>query len=191
MPSIAAHMVVAKLVGDELGINDPDFIRGNLLPDVIETHDSHHKKLGTYYYVPDLEYFKNNLDLTNKLDLGYYIHLLLDYYFLENYVPNNISDLNVFCNGIMYKEYDKINYQLVEAFSLDVGCLTNILTEFECVIDQDKLDLNLRCLSSTVIEDTVYLKFESFAVFLAEIAKVISKEVAKCANKPNSRLIYS
>ena len=34
MPSICAHMVIAKEVGKRLNINSDDFIRGNLLPDI-------------------------------------------------------------------------------------------------------------------------------------------------------------
>lgn len=185
MPSIAAHMAVAKLVGERIGIDDPDFIKGNLLPDILLLDDSHTKKIGTYFYVPNLEVIKNNLDLTNKLNLGCYVHFLLDYYFLEDYVPNNVSKLNLFSNGIMYKEYDKINYQLVLRFSLDVERLTNILTEYPFEIDQDKLDLNLSCLSLKIQEDTEFLKFESFAKFLESISEVISKEVEEYANKPN------
>ena len=108
MPSIAGHMVIAKLVSEILCINDKDFIKGNLLPDVILNKESHHKIKGTYFLVPDLDYFKNNLDLNNKLELGYYTHLLLDYYFLEEYVPKVIKDLTVFETGIIYKEYENV-----------------------------------------------------------------------------------
>ena len=43
MPSIAAHMICAKLVADKLEINDPEFIKGNLLPDIIDIKNSHKK----------------------------------------------------------------------------------------------------------------------------------------------------
>lgn len=184
MPCIAGHMVVAKLVSEKLNINDSDFIKGNLLPDIILEPDSHHKIKGTYYYVPDLEYFKNKLDLTNKLYLGYYVHLLLDYYFLENFVPNNISDLSVFENGIMYKEYDMINYQLVKRFNLDVENLKKILMNFSEKINKETLVYNLDCLSLTIIEETDYLKFDSFATFLIEISEIISEAIEKYTNKP-------
>ncbi len=74
MPSIAGHMVVAKLVSEKLNINDSNFIKGNLLPDIVLESDSHHRKKGTYYEVPDIEYFRNKLDLANKLYLGYFVY---------------------------------------------------------------------------------------------------------------------
>ncbi len=36
MPSISAHMVVAKEVSKKLNISSDDFIKGNLLPDIID-----------------------------------------------------------------------------------------------------------------------------------------------------------
>lgn len=49
MPSIAAHMVVAKIIGEKLNIYNKDFIRGNILPDVVNIDDSHHKlKVNTF-----------------------------------------------------------------------------------------------------------------------------------------------
>lgn len=179
MPSIAGHMVVAKLVAEKLKISDPEFIRGNLLPDIIEKEDSHHKIKGKYFLVPDLNYFKYNLDLNNNLNLGYYVHLLLDKYFLEDFILENISNLDVFENKIIYNEYSQINYQLVKKFKLDVEYLKKILKKFEVSINLDKLEYNLQCLSSTKVGETSYLKFQDFSKFLYDISQVISKEIEK------------
>lgn len=183
MPCIAGHMVIAKLVGEKLNINNPDFIKGNLLPDIILNQDSHHQKKGTYYYVPSLEYFKNELDLTNKLQLGYYVHLLLDYYFLEDFVLNNITDLGVFANREIYKEYSMINYPLVKRFNLDVESLKMILSNFSEEIDEEKLANNLEFLSLSITEETKYLNLDSFANFLEKISISISEEIEEYANK--------
>ena len=43
MPSIAAHMAVAKLISDKLYIDKEEFYKGNILPDIIDIPDSHHK----------------------------------------------------------------------------------------------------------------------------------------------------
>ena len=61
MPSIAAHMVIAKLVGEKLNKYNDKFIRGNLLPDIVDKpkDESHHKIEGTYHRIPDMDYFKS------------------------------------------------------------------------------------------------------------------------------------
>lgn len=177
MPSIAAHMVVAKLVSECLQIDDLDFIRGNLLPDIINLKDSHHKIKGKYFLIPDLDYFKKHLDLNNHLYLGYYVHLLLDKYFLEDFVIKNISNLNVFKDRIIYHEYDMINYGLVKLFNLDVDKMISILSVFDENIDEKKLNYNLQCLLNKVDGETIYLKLDDFADFLYSISKTISEEV--------------
>ena len=57
MPNISAHMIVAVEVAKRLNINSDEFIKGNLLPDIIDMEDSHHKVQNGVYMVPDIEYF--------------------------------------------------------------------------------------------------------------------------------------
>lgn len=189
MPSIAAHMVVAKLVSENLNIDDSDFIKGNLLPDIISKENSHHRIKGKYFLVPDLDYFKDNLDLNNSLYLGYYAHLLLDKYFLEEFVPQNIANLDVFRNEIIYNKYSIINYQLVKEFDLNVEYLKRILTDFNVDICKDKLDYNLYCLSIIDNGKTKYLNFQDFAKFLRDISQGISKELENYASKSNKLFV--
>ncbi len=183
MPSIASHMVVAKLVAEKLGFKSTEFVKGNLLPDIIEMKDSHHKIKGKYYLIPDLDYFKNTLDLTNALYLGYYTHLLLDKYFLEEFIPNNISNLNIFIDGTIYQEYSNINYMLVKKYHLDVKYLLAVLSDFSVAINQEKLISNLNCLAKTKIEKTTYLQFDEFSDFLDNVAELISEEVKEYVYK--------
>lgn len=190
MPSIAAHMVVAKLVGDKLNINNPEFIKGNLLPDALyNKEDSHFKKNGKYFLVPDTDYFKNRFDLSDSLCLGYYVHLLLDKYFLEDFVPNNISNLDVFKEKIMYNEYDMVNYELVRRFGLDVAYLKSVLSVYPFPIDADRLKRNLDCLSITSTGKTIYLNIDDFANFLQAISITICEEVELYVSKSDDMSI--
>lgn len=182
MPSIAGHMVVAKLVSEKLKIDDLDFIKGNVLPDILNNPLSHYKKIGKYFLVPDIQFFKQKLDLNNKLELGYFTHLLLDKYFLEEYIPNNISDLKIFDNKIIYEEYNLINYLLVKKFDLDVLYLKNLLNEIDYDISKEKLEKNIKWLCNTKFGDTKYLDFESFSSFLYNISFRIYKEIEEYAN---------
>ena len=82
MPGICSHMIIAKEVSKRLNIDSDDFIRGNLLPDIIDLKDSHHKIKNNTYMVPNIDYFVKRLDLTNELHMGYLTHLLLDKHYL-------------------------------------------------------------------------------------------------------------
>ena len=176
MPSIAAHMICAKLVSNNMNINDPEFIKGNLLPDIIDIKDSHHKMIGKHYYIPNIDYFINTLDLNNNLDLGYLSHLLLDKYFLEEYIYDEVNGEEVFLNKIMYREYDIINYRLLNNFNVDADYLNKILKDYEVPINQEKYNKNIKCLNlGNIDEDLRYLNVDSFSKFLIEASNNIVK----------------
>lgn len=181
MPNISSHMIVAKLVSEKLNINDPDFIKGNILPDIVNNDQSHHKIQGEYCLIPNIDYFKRRLNLNKKLELGYFTHLLLDKYFLEEYIPNNIKDLNIFDNKLIYQDYDFINYQLVKKFDLDVLALKKILSEIDGDIDKNKLERNIKYLSNSETSETKYLNLEKFSSFLYNVSEKISEELKKYA----------
>jgi len=183
MPSIGAHMVVGHLVGEKLNIETDDFIRGNLLPDIIDSKDSHHKIKGSIYLIPDINYWLNNLDFTNDLYIGYLVHLLLDKHYLEDYLGNLYPNQNVFIDGLIYKDYDYINNKLVTDIGLDINKLVKILSNFNCIFSKEKLQYNIECLSQYTPGITRYIDYESFITFLKEISNVISKELYSYANK--------
>lgn len=182
MPNISSHMIVAKLVSEKLNITDPDFIKGNILPDILNNAQSHHKIQGKYYLIPDINYFKQKLNLNKKLELGYFTHLLLDKYFLEDYVPNNIKNLKIFENNEIYKEYSLINYQLIKKFNLNVLDLQQILKDIDGDINREKLIKNLEYLSNTEIGKTKNLNIVKFSSFLYNISEKISEELKEYAS---------
>lgn len=182
MPSIGAHMVIAKRVSEILKIDNSDFIRGNLLPDIIDMEGSHHKKQGKIYEVPDIEENIKYLDLNNYMDLGYLSHLLLDMYYLEEYLTKKYST-NVFIDGIIYKDYDIVNGGLVRLNELDVDKIESILREYKCNINNDKLELNIRCLKQDIEGSSKYLELDDFNRFLNDISVIISRELISYANK--------
>lgn len=178
MPSIAAHMVCAKLVSEKLNITDPDFIKGNLLPDISLEKDSHKKIQGKHYYIPNINYFINTLDFSNSLYLGYLTHLLLDKYFLEDYIYDVVLGEEVFANKIMYKEYDNINYDLLNEFDVDTKYLNKILKNYNVPIDIDKYNKNIKCLNiGATNQKLIYLNLEHFSNFLINVSDIIVNEL--------------
>ena len=192
MPSIAAHMICAQLVANSLNINSPEFIKGNLLPDIINHNNSHHKIKGQHYYVPDIDYFLTFLDLQDPLSLGYLTHLLLDKYFLENYIYDVVNGQEVFLSRRMYQEYDIINYELLKKFNINISYLNSILKDFTVDINEQKYYTNLKSLNNIDrINHLKYLNVENFSKFLIAVSNLIAnylKEVKKDASK--SRLSH-
>ena len=189
MPNISAHMIVAMEVARKLNINSNEFIKGNLLPDIIDVEDSHHKVQNGVYMVPDIEYFFKKLDFNDDLNIGYFTHLLLDKYYLNDYLESLYPNTNIFLDGDIYKDYDYLNYLIVNRFGLDINYLEHILKQYDCKILEEKLKYNIECLKQKKAGKTKYLSFESFASFLLEISDTISKELLDYANKPSKLYI--
>ena len=185
MPNISAHMVVAKEVSKRLNINSDEFIKGNILPDIIDIKDSHHKVKNGVYMVPDIEYFIRNLDFTSDIDIGYITHLLLDKHYLNDYLGSLYPNTNVFLDGIIYKDYDYLNYLLINRFELNIDKIENILNQYDCKIKEEKLKYNIEYLKQKKEGKTKYLNYESFTYFLLEVSDTISKELLDYANKFN------
>ena len=183
MPSITPHMIVATEVAKILNINSEDFIRGNLLPDIIDIKNSHHKIESDVYMVPDIDYFLRTLDLTNDLDIGYLTHLLLDKHYLEDYLKKLYPNKNIFLDKKIYNDYDILNHSLVNNFNLDVEYIEKALMKYNCKIKEKKLEYNINCLKNNISGKTYYLNINSFSKFLKEVSKTISEELIEYANK--------
>lgn len=189
MPNISAHMIVAMEVAKRLNLNSDEFIKGNILPDIIDMEDSHHKVQNGVYMIPDIEYFLQNLDFGKDINIGYLTHLLLDKHYLSDYLSTLYPNTNIFLDGIIYKDYDYLNFLLVNRFKLNVHKLENILNQYDCKILEKKLKYNIECLKQKKDCKTKYLNFENFASFLLEVSDTISKELLDYANKSSKLYI--
>lgn len=181
MPGIVAHMSVAKMVGEKLGITDLDFYRGNLLPDILkgDKMDTHYKVQGKVFHIPDCDYYRNHFDLSNSLFLGYYTHLLLDYYFMDDFIPGITTNRDIFHDKIIYEDYDKSNQTLIQYFGLDVKELLSILVFDGEEIDSKRLKTNLECLQKSKEGETQVIPIDEFILFLEESASLIVQEIKK------------
>lgn len=103
MPGYIFHLTEAKLIIDGFEKNGMicsnqwknDFLMGNLLPDTKKkpekqkTHYWKEEDMKNWAIAPDVQYFydkyKKYLDFEHPIELGYYSHLLLDYYFVNEF----------------------------------------------------------------------------------------------------------
>ena len=180
MPNMSSHMSVAKKVAEILKINNNDYYKGNLFPDLHkDKRKSHYKIQGKIYEVPNIDYVIKNLDLKSKFNLGILTHLLLDKYYLEDYLTPRFKE-NVFDNcDIIYQDYDILNQKIVKHFKLNVMKLKKILIDFDSSIDNDKLNFNIKCLDIEKKGETFYLKEKEFIDFLENVSLKISNEIKK------------
>ena len=176
MPNMSSHMAIAKKVSEILNINDPEFYKGNIYPDLFEDKiKSHYKIEGKKYLIPDIEEVKRDLDLNNTFNLGILTHLLLDKYYFDDYLLDIEDD--VFKEKKIYMDYDILNKDIVKYFNLDINYFISILKDFDKDIDIDKLKFNIECLEIIKDGKTLYLDKDKFIKFLNDISIKIANEL--------------
>lgn len=179
MPGIVGHMAVAKTVGEELNINSDEFYQGNLLPDILEgsKRRSHFKKQGRFFHIPNTLYYRESFDLDSDQNLGYYTHLLLDRYFMDEFIPSITRDRDIFRSRTIYDDYDKSNASIIEYFALDVEEILPKLVFSNPNIDLKRLGTNLECLTTTKEGNTSIIDIDDYISFLEDSSYRIADDV--------------
>ncbi len=168
MPNVSAHIGCSLKVKEKLNIEDDRFILGAILPDVIDDdkRNTHFKIRGKEYLIPNLDYYLKTYDIKDACNLGYFFHLYLDYYYLEEYLYETNRGTDVF-NSDLYNDYDIINHSLVQHYNIDVPMVERILRDNSVEnISTRKLETNIRCLKLNEKGQTKYIDINRFIPFL-------------------------
>ncbi len=120
MPGYVIHMAVASRIIGEKGIDDSSFINafllGNIVPDAMDRalkKESHFWDDGTYKKlnrIPNIDNFLKEYGhrMEEPYVLGYYTHLLLDYYFVKEYWSQHFKLLDKDMNAC--EAYEKVTH---------------------------------------------------------------------------------
>lgn len=165
MASSIIHIAIAKKVESKLKVSKKEFLLGSIAPDLSKQlgqtkRMSHFLDDGTQ--IPNLERFLNKyrFDLQDSFVLGYYVHLLGDYFWFKYFIPEIVRDDTVIkkldgtivhCNSNMlqiyiYNDYTNMNKLLIDKYELesdlemiyeDLPPLKNIIEE----IPMNKIDI--------------------------------------------------
>lgn len=187
MPSIAAHFGCASLVYDKIKnkVSDKDkFYMGCILPDVIDIEDSHYKNKGEYYLVPDIERFKKEIKIDEDIKKGYLCHLLLDKYFLDEYVIRNIKNydkINLFSANMIYNDYTNLNAMLVSDFEIDLKYINKVIEKIPRYFNiiEDKYKLNLDSINNLNGGNIEFIDVNKFELFIKNISLRIAKDIMR------------
>lgn len=176
MPSMSAHMAIACKLSNKLNVDKKEFIKGNILPDLYENKEkSHYKIQGKRYTVPNIEEAVKTLDLSKSIDIGYLSHLLLDYYYFNEYLIKYDNDL--FKNSDIYKDYDILNIDIINYYKIDINYIKSILTDFPKGINKRRLTNNINCLDLIIKDNTKILNKKDFLNFLDKISVKIENDI--------------
>ena len=174
MASSIIHIAVAHELNKKLMRDEQKLLIGTITPDISKLigetkKDSHF--LNDDENIPDIYKFlakyKNNLN--DDFVMGYYIHLLTDYFWFKNFIPeiyenNLIKKLDgkvVNCKGNMaimyiYNDYTNLNIQVIDEYHLDFKIFYNEIPKIDFIIEEipmDKLSIILNKVEK-IIEDS-------------------------------------
>lgn len=187
MPSIAAHLACANLVYKEIKskISDKDkFYMGCILPDIINLEESHLKVKGKYYLVPDIEKYKKESNVDDDIKIGYLCHLLLDKYFLDEYVIKNIRNydkINLFSSNMIYNDYASLNAVIVNDFNIDLNYINKVIRKIpdNFKILEDKYKLNVESINNLNGGEIMFIDIDKFKMFIKEISLRIIEDIMR------------
>lgn len=173
MPSLAAHYVVGKNVGRDflknfdLDFSEEEFLKGSIYPDYIDKKLHFKKKFGDFL-IPSIDNFLKTIDCLDSFNLGYIVHLLLDYYFLTEYLPSNgIADIKNFSLDGIYRDYTILNPLILKKYFIDVNFLKNLFCD--CSIDFVCFNRDINFFYEIIEDDTKFLKFSDYSLFLDDM----------------------
>lgn len=143
MASSLIHMAVAKRVNEVLKLeNEKQFLFGSIAPDIAKMVGSTRKKSHFILEnedtsIPNIERFLNKYQkyLKNPYELGYYVHLVTDVLWFDEFLPNFLED-----NYLISKTGEKIKFDEDELLEILYNDYTNLNSE---VLSYYNLDLSL------------------------------------------------
>ena len=179
MASLIMHAAVAKEVNKKLCSDEKKYMLGALSPDLAKRFGVSRKKshFVTDKFAPNIDLFlqKYGGNINDDFVLGYYIHLLTDYYWEKKFIPKIFNGkIACFRNGkrmyctykrfmsYIYKDYDNLDLLIKEKHDLNFENLKNVNVSpiIKEIPLQDICNFDFNCLK--------YLEYDKKQVFFID-----------------------
>lgn len=139
MASVLIHMAVAKKINEKIKYNEKDLLLGVIAPDIgkdinIPRKISHFTD--GISSTPNIDLFlkKYKAKLNNSYEMGYFIHLLTDVVWFDEFIKNYEKESNFVLkdggkvyldeeefNDLIYNDYTNLNRQLLDYYNMDLS----------------------------------------------------------------------
>lgn len=200
MASAIMHICVAKKVNEYLNMDEKMLYLGTIAPDISKQigeskNKSHFLKDED---IPDVNMFYNKYKdyLNNPFEMGYYIHLLTDYYWFKEFIPKRIKNIKLKMNNqelklkpgdigkIIYSDYTNLNINLIDHYDLTLKLFyeeleyprTRIneipINKLKVIVDQMGL-----IIKNSTGNKTIMMEPDDIYEFLDETAEIIIETI--------------
>ncbi len=204
MASSIIHMAVASELNKKLNRDESKLLIGTIAPDISKLVGD--KKSKSHFIIndddiPDVDRFYNKYRyyLDDDFVLGYYIHLLTDYYWFKYFVSEIINEsiitkldgTKVKCtNGMiityMYNDYTNLNIRLIDEYNLNLKIFYNELPKFKNIIEEipmDKLNIVVSNAGKIVEQSKVHkdmiFNIDNVKKFIEMVVVLITSDLEK------------
>ena len=182
MASAIIHLAVANELNKVLNKDYKSIMIGAIAPDIWKqvgelSKSPSHFKDSDDTDIPNLDKFlyKYKDMLKDDFVLGYYIHLLTDYYWFKYFLPSIYNERKSILTKLdgtkiyltdnelgeyIYNDYTNINVEVIDAYSLRLDLFYEEVPEFKNIISEipmDKIDV-LMDKMGLIIENSTYNK---------------------------------
>ncbi len=201
MASAIIHICIAKEVNKILGMDEKTLFLGTIAPDISKEigqskEISHFLDHSHEDDIPNIDRFlsKYRTELNKPFEMGYFIHLLTDKYWIRDYIyeyikryaiENDKKDLTYSAlKQLMYDDYTNINIDLIDKYGLALDLFYEVfkypsskITE----IPMDKLPIiveKMGIIISNSKEEKTFL-FDTYDIvkFIDETVKYVIRDI--------------
>lgn len=200
MASAIIHMCVAKKVNEKLNMDIRLLSLGSIAPDSGK-YFTGSKEVAHFIKdvpnMPEMDDFLNKYKnyLNKPFEMGYYIHLLTDKYWFDNFVEDRIAKYNEKFNNtlrrkdilkVIYNDYSILNVPMISEYNPYIEIFMNEFDEVDSVISEIpcfKFDIFVNEMSKIVMEeingDCEILKYDEVCDFIEECSNLILLDIKK------------
>lgn len=181
MASAIMHIAVANQINKVIKMNN-EILIGSIAPDISKLIKQP-RRISHYHAdnneVPDLEKFLKTYDINSPYNLGYFIHLLTDKIWFEDFLPIHYEQNKVRLSNVklvvmnetekdklIYEDYNSITNIIIEKYNLNLDFLNyiyNIDTDIKIASVKD-----IKILLNEVIRLTTNTKIKPLNIFKKE-----------------------
>lgn len=179
MASAIIHIAVAKKVNEYLNMEEKPYFLGSIAPDlgkyVYGSKDKMHFLNGKNNDIPDIDDFlqKYKKYLSNPFEMGYFIHLLTDFYWFKDFFNKNLDLFTEIADNIEIANKEKYKNSLEALMYNDYTSLNiEVIDHYNLVLDLFYEDFELPDIFiKEVPKDKLYLIIEKMGIMIENSAK--------------------
>lgn len=184
MPNLVTHYIFGERLAKKLGRESTEFLLGSIAPDYLPK-PMHYKKVNeNNFKIPDINAFFVDFDFKNNdYSIAYYAHLILDVFYIQNYITkvvykNRDFSENIFVPEKIYTDYSTLSLKYLEEYSKTLNEIDDFKKNFDSTYNLEKYNTDINYIKAADPNmEMKYIKFEEFKKFIDESLEIVYEKI--------------